>query len=58
MASLGRIPVLPMQRLEEEVDCEKGRVDCLYTNKSLLKDQFVISGPCLDWGFALITGMG
>lgn len=36
----------------------KAGYNCLYTNKSPLKDQFVISGPCLDWGLALITGMG
>lgn len=36
----------------------KAGYNCLYTNKSQLKDQFVISQPCLDWGFALITGMG
>lgn len=57
--SKGWIQVCCMQKLEEEeVDCEKGNVP-LFVHKHIPMEGLVCYlGPCLGWGFALITGVG
>lgn len=46
-----------MQKPEEEVDCEKGKVPSFVHKYVPIEGPVCYLRPCLDWGFALITGI-